>query len=247
MAKTVISTLILVLLFVSVTASLASSTSNDQPNVDLDLRDVSIRSALEMLFTSAGKNFSIQGDVSGNIASLSISNVPFDVALATIEKSHGLVHSLNGDTYIIKKRPEPKIFDEVTPPEPPVVDMQVTSKETKIEKIQLMHTDPREIMAIIGNKGTPDIGLSPFAGNSGQTYGSWGSGGYQGITGNYPVSSYYGSGSNPGMNRPNYGSPYSTYNSGYMNNNYGYNSYGGSYSQGHSGYIPKFQRHTIIR
>ncbi|MCL5104849.1 MAG: hypothetical protein M1133_12150, partial [Armatimonadetes bacterium] len=54
--------------------------------VNLELQDVSVRSALQALFKNSGKNYSMDSNVSGTIASISFKDVPFDSALKSLMK-----------------------------------------------------------------------------------------------------------------------------------------------------------------
>jgi len=70
-------------------------------NVNLELKDTEVKSAVEVLFRNTGKNFSIDSNVTGTIGALSIKDVPFDAALKSLTKSAGLVYRVDGGVYII--------------------------------------------------------------------------------------------------------------------------------------------------
>ena len=226
-------------------AGTARST-NGQPAVNLDLKDVDVRAAIETLFRNTGKNFSIDGNVTGTVPAVSFKDVPFDTALRNLTKTVGLVYRVDGsggaDVYIVSKKPEQS--PTLTPPPfvPPPVDYvdQPTQKEVLIEKIPLFHTSASEMLAMLGSGGREYGGLGGY-GMGGYGMAGYGTGGYG--MGNYGTSPYgasgYGNGYNsyPGSGGVNYGgsygygnnnySNYNRYGSGGYNSNLGYGNYGG--------------------
>lgn len=212
---------------------LAAGTSQTATNVNLELKDTDVRSALEALFRNTGKNYAIDAKVQGTISALSIKDVPFDSALKSMAKSAGLVFRQDAGVYIISLRPDtdqnanPGVSPvaEVTP-----VDPTTAEPEVRVEKISLNNVSASEILAILqgGNlNGNMNVGSYGGGyggyGGYGSSYGSFGSsGGYGGYGG-------YGGGRNSG-----YGG-YGGYggSSGYGGYGGGYGGYGGG---GYGGY-----------
>ena len=224
-----------------------------QERVTLDLKDVSVRSAIEALFRNSGKDFAVDGDVSGTISVLSFKDVPFKTALRNLTRSNGLVHREDGGLYVISKRPKRDI-ERKAPDLPDVnegyIEETTPGKDVIIEKVPLNHSSATEILAVMsggargyggasgsyggygGYGGSGGYGGGGYGGYGGS--GGYGGGGYGGY-GGYGGSSRYGGGSGGygGSNRYG-GSSYGGY-GGY--NRYGSGGYGGSsgYGGGYGG------------
>ena len=88
----------------------AGAASNGQAPVNLDLRDVDVRAAIEALFKNTGKNYSIDANVSGTVPAVSFKDVAFDTALRNLTKTAGIVYrvdaSSGSEIYLVKKREE---------------------------------------------------------------------------------------------------------------------------------------------
>jgi type II secretory pathway component HofQ len=201
--------------------------------VNLDLKDTDVRSAIEVLFRNTGKNFTVDQNVQGTIAALSIKDVPFDAALKSLAKSAGLVYRIDGGVYMISKRPD---ATTATVASAPVVDTNpvetpTTEPEIRIEKISLNNVSASEILSILGG-GNRNYGGYGLGGNYGM-YGGSGNG--------YGSSYGYGNNSYGGGNRwggSGYGNSYGNgygmnFQGGGYNNSSRYRGYGGS---GYSGY-----------
>lgn len=201
-------------------------------SVNLELKDVEVKSAIEVLFRNTGKNFSIDQNVQGIIPALSIKDVPFDAALKSLAKSAGLVYRVDGGVYIISKKPEVSANAVATAPvvDSSIVETPTTEPEIRIEKITLNNVSASEILSILqgqdrtyGGYGFGGYGNSGYGGYGNSRYGgNGGYGGYGGYGG-----SRYGSGGGYG----GYG--------GYGNSGFGgYGGYGGygSGSRSYGGY-----------
>ena len=213
-----------------------------EDRVTLDLKDVSVRAAIEALFRNSGKNFAIDGNVSGTISVLSFRDVPFKTALRNLTKSNGLVHRQDGKLYVISKRPEREIAIR-TPQDLPQTDDYVeeprASETMIIEKIPLYHSSASEILAVMGGGARGYGGAYGTFGGYGGSGGSGGSGGYGGSN-RYGSGGYggYGSGGYGGYGSGGYGGygGSNRYGSGGYGGYGGYNSYGGSSYGGYGGY-----------
>jgi type II secretory pathway component HofQ len=223
-------------------AVLAQAAADKDQRVTIELKEVDVRSAIEALFKDRGKNFSIDGNVTGTVAALSFRDVPFDTALKQLTRSSGLVFRMDAENgiYIITKRPETTAGTGITPPPVPVAEYlePTTERETKIEKIPLNYNSATEILAMLGQGGGRDYsglynnmnsaaGFSPFGSNNGNNYG----GNYGNNFGNSFGNNRYGSGYSPYGN--NYGSGYNPYGVNYGGSN---NRYGSSYSSPYGNY-----------
>ena len=238
MSTTGIRSLILVVALLSLAigpAPAADESTKAKDTVNLELQDVSVRSAIQALFKNSGKNYSMDSNVSGTIASISFKDVPFDAALKSLMKTAGLIYRVDQDIYIITKRADstPTAERIALPSAGPDPDAPVAS-EVRVEKIPLTYTSPAEILAVMtGNTGREYGG---GFGGSGGGYGGYGGGygGYGGGYGSYGIGNVGimgGFGGNGG-----YGGGYGGYggNSGYGS---GYGGYGGGYGSGYgSGY-----------
>lgn len=197
----------------------------EQSNVNLDLKDTDVKSAIEALFRGTGKNYSIDSNVSGVVSALSIKDVPFDTALRSLTKSAGLVYRQDGGVYLISAKPN--AADVAAAPMPiadiPAVDATTDEPEIKIEKIPLNNLSASEILSMLNGA------------DSNRTYGGYGMGSW-GMN-NYGTSGRYGSGyGSYGSGYGSYGSGYGSYGSGYGSYGSGYNRYGSSYGSNYNSY-----------
>ena len=221
-----------------------------QSNVNLDLKDTDVKSAIEALFRGTGKNYSIDSNVQGTISGLSISNVPFDTALKSLTKSAGLVFRLDAGVYIVSVKPDTSLnaagggaaVSAAT--DLAAVDTTTSEPEVKIVKVPLYNTSASEILAILGgstDRSYGGYGMNGQYGGFGGMNGQYGGSGYGG--GNYGSSGYggyggsgyggYGGGNYGGYGGSSYGSR-SSYGGGY--GGYGGGGYGGSYGGNGGGY-----------
>lgn len=200
---------------VSAGASDETGISSSNNSVSIDLKDVDVRSALEILFKNTGKNFTIDQDVSGVIPSISFKDVPFDLALKNIARTSGLTYRIDKDIYLISKRQEAATpaVDPNTIPQSAIQDEPET-QDSEIEKIQLNFSSATDVLnAMNGNTN-----------NNSNGYGSYGS--MFGLSGS-------------GFGNNSFG------NSSFGNNSFGSNSFGNSFgnsSFGSSGFGSSFGR-----
>jgi hypothetical protein len=208
------------------TPLLAAEAAQPSANVNLELKDTDVKSAIEALFRGTGKNYAIDANVTGTITAMSIKDVSFDAALRSLTKSAGLVFRQDGGVYIISMRPDtgqtPGVpGGGVTVSEAPPIVEETTATEIRIEKVPLSNVSASEILAILqgGNN-------SGYGGGYGSGYGMMSGGMGMGMGGGMGMNSGYGGGY--GMN--------SGYGGGYgMNSGYGNRGYGGGYGM-NSGY-----------
>lgn len=226
---------LLVLAVITATALMISAPIFAEDTLSLDLKDVSIQTAIESIFRNTGKNYTIDPNITGTMPSVSLNNVPFDQALKSITKSAGLVYRVESNIYVITKRPDvtpisdtlqTKSYDDT-----PVVEP--ATEETIIEKVPLNYTGATEIIQLMqGNTSTTNNG--PFG--SGYT------GGYGSFGGGFGSSGGYGGGFGGGYGSSGFGGGYGSsggYGSGFGGGygNYGsYGGYSGGYSGGYGGY-----------
>jgi hypothetical protein len=227
---------------------LAAEAAQPSANVNLELKDTDVKSAIEGLFRGTGKNYAIDANVTGTISALSIKDVSFDAALRSLTKSSGLVFRQDAGVYIISMRPDTSQTPGaggggVAVAEAPVVE-ETTVAEVRIEKVPLSNTSATEILAILqgGNRGYGGAGMGGgygmMGGGMGMMGGGYGQmgGGFGQMGGGYGMSSGYGSyGGGYGSSR-GYGSSYgggygSGYGGGYGSRS-GYGSVGGVYGGG---------------
>lgn len=213
-------------------AGMAAAPAKDA--VNLDMRDIDIRAAIEALFRGTGKNFAIDPNVSGTVSSVQFKDVSFEVALRNLTKTAGLVYRVDNasNIYIISKKPEtqprPETGITAMTPVSTYIDAP-TEKEVKIEKVPLNYTSASEILAMLGSGGREYGGFTGYGGYGNQGYGGYGNQGYGGYGG-------YGSRSYGNQGYGGYG--------GYGNNYGGYGGYGNyggygtsnSYRGGYGGY-----------
>lgn len=206
--------------------SLAEAANNTGKSVDLvnlEFKDIDVRSAIQALFRGSGRNHAIDQDVSGFVASVSFTDVPFDAALRSLAKSAALTYKQSGGVYQINKRVDVPAPVVVEIPSPTLEVEQPKTTEIIIEKISLNHSSPSEILAYLN--GSADSNRLYGGGNGNPGYGGYGSnGGYGGYGsnggyGNYGSSggygSYGGSGINPSGIMGGYGVPSSIPSVGY--------------------------------
>jgi len=225
--------LLLIGLMLVVPAAAQVNGASQDDTVNLDLKDVDVRAAIEALFRGTGKNYAIDPNVSGTIPSVQFRNVPFETALKNLTRSAGLVYRIDNasNIYIITKKPDVSTAtSSVTSQLPSVssststyVDTTTTEREVKIEKIPLNYASASEILDMLGGGTGRTYGYGGYPGYGyGYGYGSYGYGGYP----SYGYGSYgyggYGYGSYPSYG---YGNYYGGYYGGVRN--YGYGNYGG--------------------
>jgi type II secretory pathway component GspD/PulD (secretin) len=180
--------LIVALLIAAVASGLICSVgfaAGKDEKISIDLKDVDVRTAIEALFSGTGINYAVDSQVSGvTIASFSVKDTPFEVALKTLVKTAGLVYRVDNGIYIISKKVETTDMNrpvDTTPVDAPQVDTTTTA-ESIIDKIPLSNTGATELLNMM-NGNT----------NSSSGYGS--SGGMGGMSGMSGMSGFGGSSS----------------------------------------------------
>lgn len=203
-----------------IAAPLTAQATKPNDSVNIELKDTEVRSAIEVLFRNTGRNFSVDQNVQGTIAALSIKDVPFDTALKSLSKSAGLVYRVDGGVYIISKKPD-AVPESISAAQPlvdttPIEDTTVS--EIRIEKIPLNNVSASEILSILNGEN--------------RQYGGYGLGNGYGY-GNYGNNRY---GGGYGNGYGNYGTNYQGGYNGYGRNNGSYGNYGNYGSRGYGGY-----------
>jgi hypothetical protein len=209
-------------------APTAWAANGDEPTINLDLKDVDVRAAIEALFKNTGRNYAIDAEVQGVIPSVSFKDVPFEQALRNLLKTAGLVYRVDGNIYYISKKPPASIsptsgLTSVTADVGATVDT-TTAEETVIEKVPLSNTGATEILSMMGGSST-GTGYGGYGGYGGMMggYGGMmgGYGGYGGMMGGYG----------------GYGGMMGSYGGGYGRSGYGgYGGYGGGFGGSYGGY-----------
>lgn len=211
--------------------------------VSLDLKDVDVKTAIQLLFQNSDKNYSIDKDVDGTVPVVKIKNLEFDTALKTITKLAGLTYKRdNSGVYYISRKPDAPsesinytsgIINDTPGPPPEILDLP-KSDEIVIRKVKLRNIGASEMLSMLGIGGTSvGMGQVSVAGSGGFSGGFGGYGGYSGYGGYNPYSSYGSYGGYGGYGGiPGYGS----YGSGNYNSYSGYGGYSGYGRQGYSTY-----------
>lgn len=70
--------------------------------LNLDLKDITVKDAISVLFKGTGFKYYIQSDISGQITTLTLKNVTFDQALKAVTDAAGLAYTVEDGTYIIR-------------------------------------------------------------------------------------------------------------------------------------------------
>lgn len=186
-----------VLLSVMVFCPAVFAQTKPSETVDLDLTMAPIDSALKILFSGKGLNYTLDSNVQGIVKEVHLKGVPFDTALKTLLKQVDppLVYRKEGDVYLISvKKDVPKV-DTVTT----TIDTSAGGTSTveslkgedmKLEKITLRFLDAYELKAMIEGGtdtsrgyggtgwGSGNTGFGGgWGGNTGGFGGGWGGGG----------------------------------------------------------------------
>ena len=147
-------------------ACVAVSATDKNATVNLEFKDIEVKSAIESLFRNTGKNFAIDQDVSGVIPSLSFKDVGFDQALKNLLKTSGLTYRLDGDIYLISKKPVATTAVAPTDTQP-VAEPEPTTAETTIEKIPLSNTGATELLGMMNGNSSSSGGMGGYGGGMG--------------------------------------------------------------------------------
>lgn len=165
-------------------------TATSGETVNLELRDIDVKSAIESLFRNTGKNFAIDPNVEGVIPSLSFKDVSFDSALKNLTKTAGLTYRNDQGIYIISKKAEVSAIRDI-PQQETIIPDEPESSETQIEKIPLTYSCATDILNMMngnynnnngGYGGNGGFGNS-FGGGGFGSSGGFGSGGFGGNSG----------------------------------------------------------------
>lgn len=122
--------------------------------VNLDLKGVELRPALEALFRAQGCNFAISDTVTGTI-NLHLDGATFDQALKAMTKIGGLTYRISDNIYIVERKPsDTTVPVAVSPVETPLAT--TTTVEVRVEKIILIYSTPSDLLEVmngsIGNE-----------------------------------------------------------------------------------------------
>jgi len=230
-----------ILLSVMIFSPVVVAQTKPSETVDLDLTMAPIDSALKILFSGKGLNYTLDSNVQGIVKEVHLKGVPFDTALKTLLKQVDppLVYRKEGDVYLISVKKEVPKVDTVTT----TVDTSTSttgteslkSEDMKLEKITLRFLDAYELKAMIeggtdtsrGYGGTGWGGTTGgFGGSWGGNTGGWGSG-WGGTTGGF--------GGGWGGNTGGWGSGWGGNTGGWGSGSWGSGGYGTSYGYGTTG------------
>ncbi len=134
-------------------ASSGKGQSVSDRRVTLKVDAADIRSALKLLFESAGANYTLDQSVQGAVT-VSLQDVPFRTALESVlrstESAVPLTYRIEDGVYNIvqKTTPDPIIVDGLGP-----IDLgqkPVAPPKQKVGKINLNYADVRDILAVFG-------------------------------------------------------------------------------------------------
>jgi len=165
-----------VLLSVMVFCPAVFAQTKPSETVDLDLTMAPIDSALKILFSGKGLNYTLDSNVQGIVKEVHLKGVPFDTALKTLLKQVDppLVYRKEGDVYLISvKKDVPKV-DTVTT----TIDTSAGGTSTveslkgedmKLEKITLRFLDAYELKAMIEGGTDTSRGYGGTGWGSGNT------------------------------------------------------------------------------
>lgn len=192
--------------------------------ITLELKDTPVQQALETLFRGTGLNYVVDTSVQGNVSSVSLRDVSFDVALKMLLKSVDppLVFRKDGDVYLVSVRKETPA--EINQPviDTPVIEDIVPPDDVRMEKIALNFVDAYDLRAIMDGE---DIRDSQNAGSMGNMGGMMGGGMMGGFGGGGFGGGGFGGGGFGGV----------SYGGGYSGGSYGGGFSGGGYSGGYGG------------
>ena len=128
--------------------SLAVASAQDdisQRRVTVKYDQADIRYVLKQLFDSVGANYSLDPNVQGTVT-VSLTDVPFSVALDAILRQQNLTYRVESGVYYITVR-QPEEAPITTGGETPEEQPQTTNIP---EKIQLNYANPALIAALLG-------------------------------------------------------------------------------------------------
>ncbi len=152
--------------------------------VSLNLENADIRYALQLLFKSAGVNFSLDQNVAGTVT-VSLTDVPFRTALESILRStqstNPLTYRVEDGVYIISPKKE-----EVAENQPSTTEENTTNQpKYRFVKIPLNFADVFDIANAFGGGVIVSRFSYSTAGYGGGGYGNGFGGGFGGYGGGY--------------------------------------------------------------
>lgn len=97
-----------VLVVVGIVAMAISAYAEAAPGasgqVNLDVKDISVRDAIGVLFKNTGLKYSIAPDVTGNVVELKLKGISFVEALDALTRAAGLTYKLEDGVYVISSK-----------------------------------------------------------------------------------------------------------------------------------------------
>ena len=151
--------------FTLLTILLICSCSYAQSNITMELKDVPVKTSLEMIFKQAGiKSYVIENSVSG-VISVNLSDQPFENALKLVMRANSipLTYTKEEDVYIVKSRkikieanPDPNFYT--------MLPMERAKESISWERIRLNHIDPFDLQNVLGNILFINQGTRQFGG-----------------------------------------------------------------------------------
>jgi hypothetical protein len=153
----------------------------DKP-VNINLRDIPLRSALELLFQGTGLNYAVDPNVGNPLLTINLKDQPFRLALRTLvhlaaSQVPGLTYTDENGLYLIKIRqaPPPEAEQPATNP-----DDSQTAEEPVWEKIPINYTSAQLLTLIFGGMNIPDESMLAGSMMGGGMGGGFGGGGFGG-------------------------------------------------------------------
>lgn len=115
-------------------------------NVDIEFRDTSIKTVLDALFRSVDRSYVLEAEGIEPVNVL-IKDVPFETALRTILKAHGLTYTVDGGVYMIQRQ-QPQVTEQEIPAGE---EIPIPVENTPVlEKITLNNVSVQDVAAILG-------------------------------------------------------------------------------------------------
>jgi type II secretory pathway component HofQ len=130
-----------------------------EPTIDIDVKDMPIHDALQLLGTRARMNFSLDPDIEGTVT-LTLRAVPARVVLDAIVRDHGLKVTPQGKLLRISRAATP-VVDQVFTGEPITLDVtdapirDVTTMIARHSKLAIVVDDDVDVAVTQRAKGVP--------------------------------------------------------------------------------------------
>ncbi|MFQ3611723.1 MAG: hypothetical protein SNJ72_09565 [Fimbriimonadales bacterium] len=193
-----------IVLLCSVLAAQADGQDSSQKRVTVKYDQADVRFVLKQLFENAGANYSLDPNVQGTVT-VSLTDVPFTVALDAILRQLNLTYRLeNGVYYILPRQTE--VMTQTTTPTAAEED---TDRLNLPEKFQLKCANPSMIAdlfnAPVTNYAQYELGMLGGFGGLGSFGGFGNAGGFGnlGSFGGFGSRGFGNSGTSGGFGRPN--------------------------------------------